>query len=178
MQAMNLRLLCSIQFQTILLLLVVLLHIKTLKILRVGRNNLSGSIPKELASLSKLEFLAISHNNLTAGIPPFIGNFSSLQLLAVAANKLSGLIPPSLYNLSSITDFHLCKNKLSGSLPTNLFLTLPHLQRFFIYETNLLDLFQSHYLMLQSYSVSKLTTTILREKFQSILEACTVWRNY
>ena len=32
MQAMNLRLLCSIQFQTILLLLVVLLHIKTLSV--------------------------------------------------------------------------------------------------------------------------------------------------
>ena len=44
------------------------------------------------------------------------------------------MIPPSLYNLSSIIIFALGKNKLSGSLPTNLFLTLPHLQWFVIFE--------------------------------------------
>ncbi|XP_050258911.1 receptor kinase-like protein Xa21 [Quercus robur] len=109
-------------------------HCSNIKILRVGFNDLSGSIPKELASLSKLEFLAVTDNNLRGEIPSFIGNFSSLQVLFAPGNKLSGLIPLSLYNLSSITKLSLYDNKLSGSLPTNLFLTLPHLQWFLIFE--------------------------------------------
>ena len=133
-------------------------HCSNLKILRVGINNLVGSIPAELASLSKLEVLIFGNNNLTGRIPPFIGNFSSLQLFSVAKNvlggdipdafgqlrslnslglgenKLSGLIPLSLYNLSSIIVFSMPTNELSGSFPTELFLNLPLLQWFQIYD--------------------------------------------
>ncbi|XP_050258910.1 probable LRR receptor-like serine/threonine-protein kinase At3g47570 [Quercus robur] len=117
-----------------------------------------GSIPKELASLSKLEFLLVRNNNLTGEIPSYIGNFSSFQILSAAhnvlggyipdalgqlrsldtlglmGNELSGLVPPSLYNLSSIVILSFARNDLSGSLPADLFLTLPHLQWLQIYE--------------------------------------------
>ena len=133
-------------------------HCSKLIYLEVSKNNLSGSIPKELASLSKLEFLLVRNNNLTGEIPSYIGNFSSFQILSAAhnvlgghipdalgqlrsldtlglmGNVLSGLVPPSLYNLSSIVTLSFARNDLSGSLPADLFLTLPHLQWFQIYQ--------------------------------------------
>ena len=136
-------------------------HCFNLYFFDVGRNNLSGSIPMELSFLLKLEVLYVDTNNLKGGIPTFIENLSSLQILFASnnvlgghipdtlgqlrnltdlefsRNKLFGLIPPSLYNLSSITFFSLSQNKLSGSLPTNVFLTLPLLQWFVMYENRL-----------------------------------------
>ena len=133
-------------------------HCFNLKSFEVSKNKISGSIPKELASLSKLEVLTLSLNNLRGGIPPYFGNLSSLQILITAANvlgghipdalgqlrsltflalggnKLSGLIPPSIFNLSSLIMFSLSENQLGGTLPTHLFLTLPHLHLFEIYE--------------------------------------------
>ncbi|XP_050257230.1 probable LRR receptor-like serine/threonine-protein kinase At3g47570 [Quercus robur] len=112
-------------------------NFSSLQVLSAAENVFGGHIPDALGQLRSLTYLALSRNKLSGHIPDTLGQLRSLTYLALSGNKLSGLIPPSLYNLSSITIFTMSRNELSGSLPTNLFLTLPHLQWFVIYENQL-----------------------------------------
>ncbi|KAG6625704.1 leucine-rich repeat receptor-like protein kinase TDR [Carya illinoinensis] len=59
----------------------------------LGNNNFSGQIPEELASLPALGVLDLSHNSLNGPIPVKFGSSSSLLLLNVSFNEISGSIP-------------------------------------------------------------------------------------
>ena len=86
----------------------------------LSSNQLSGSIPAELANLSRLQYLYLSSNQLTGNIPPELGNLSNLQYLHMPTNQLSGSIPPELGDLSNLLLLHLSSNGLSGSIPPEL----------------------------------------------------------
>jgi hypothetical protein len=88
--------------------------------LELTSNNLSGSIPAELANLSNLVHLAISYNNLSGTIPSWLGNLQFLETLDLRYNQFSGSIPPQLGNLSNLTDLSLGNNQLNGSIPPEL----------------------------------------------------------
>ncbi|KAF7105304.1 hypothetical protein CFC21_106129 [Triticum aestivum] len=65
-----------------------------------------------------MQFLNISRNNLSGSIPKDIGNLKLLESLDLSWNKLSGHIPPSVSNLTSLTALNLSNNLLSGDIPT------------------------------------------------------------
>ena len=88
--------------------------------LSLPSNNLNGSIPPELASLSSLERLSLSNNQLSGRIPPQMGNLSTLVELFLHSNHLSGLVPPELGRLSSLEQLLLASNELSGRIPPEL----------------------------------------------------------
>lgn len=88
--------------------------------LRLPDNNLSGSIPPELASLSSLQELSLSNNGLSGRIPPQLGNLSSLVELFLHSNQLSGPVPPELGRLSALEQLLLSGNELSGRIPPEL----------------------------------------------------------
>ena len=83
-------------------------------------NQLSGSIPPELGSLSAVEELYLNFNQLNGSIPPELGDLSSLEKLSLYSNQLSGSIPPKLGDLSNLTSLTLHANQLSGSVPAEL----------------------------------------------------------
>lgn len=83
-------------------------------------NQLSGSIPPELANLSALQELALSANQLSGSIPPELGDLSALESLYLGANHLSGGIPPELGALTNLWGLFLYSNQLSGSIPPEL----------------------------------------------------------
>ena len=83
-------------------------------------NNLSGTIPTELGSLTGLTRLSISINQLSGTIPGELGNLTSLTQLFLNANDLSGTIPGELGNLTGLEDLYLHANDLSGTIPTEL----------------------------------------------------------
>ena len=87
---------------------------------RMWFNQLSGSIPPELGSLSNLVDLSMRGNQLSGSIPPELGNLSSVWYLSLLSNQLSGSIPPELANLSSLGYLLLSSNQLSGSIPADL----------------------------------------------------------
>ncbi|KAH7855460.1 hypothetical protein Vadar_025090 [Vaccinium darrowii] len=94
---------------------------KTLKFLAnvdLSRNNLAGSIPKEITNLSGLCGLNLSHNNLIGKIPDKIGWLKSLESLDLSWNQLSGIIPQSISGLNSLSHLNLSYNNLSGRIPT------------------------------------------------------------
>jgi len=88
--------------------------------LDLSRNQLSGSIPVELANLSNLTLLALQVNQLSGGIPVELANLSNLTSLFLVVNQLSGSIPAELGNLSNLTNLDLSRNQLSGSIPVEL----------------------------------------------------------
>jgi hypothetical protein len=83
-------------------------------------NNLSGSIPSALGSLATLQTLYVSFNQLTGPIPAEFGNMTSLQLLGAWNNRLSGSIPPELGRLRNLAELRLYNNKLTGGIPVEL----------------------------------------------------------
>ena len=64
-------------------------------------NLLSGTIPPELALLSKLEGLFLSNNDLSGITPPKLAELSNLRMFSFYGNDLSGLVPSALRGIPS-----------------------------------------------------------------------------
>ena len=88
--------------------------------LDLTRGDLSGAIPKELASLTDLTILQLSENKLSGAIPPELGQLTNLGTLDLSRNDLTGSIPPELGQLTKLTDLVMHNNALTGSIPTEL----------------------------------------------------------
>ncbi|KAJ4707479.1 putative Receptor protein kinase [Melia azedarach] len=91
-----------------------------LEVLQLVYNNVSGSIPSQIGSLSKLRQLLLHRNNLTGSIPSELGSLRNLENLFLAYNHLEGPIPTILTNLTKLKTLSLFSNNLSGLLPTEL----------------------------------------------------------
>ena len=89
-------------------------------LLSLEAQGLSGSIPRELGSLSNLGFLSLGHNELSGSIPRELGNLSNLWSLSLSSNELSGSIPRELGSLSNLRGLSLSSNELSGNIPREL----------------------------------------------------------
>ena len=83
-------------------------------------NSLSGGIPQELGNLTSLEILALGKNQLTGSIPGELGDLTNLMVLYLWGNSLSGGIPPELGNLANLGVLDLADNQLTGSIPAEL----------------------------------------------------------
>ena len=88
--------------------------------LDLSENELNGTIPSELGSLTNLEMLDLSENQLRGTIPPELGNLTNLEVLNLFENRLSGTIPSELGNLSNLGGLALSKNNLRGTIPSDL----------------------------------------------------------
>jgi len=82
-------------------------------------NDLSGNIPPQLGNMN-LQFLSFSDNELTGTIPVELADNSQLRSLLLDYNQLSGAIPKELGSLSNIFYLKLDHNQLSGSIPVEL----------------------------------------------------------
>ncbi len=88
--------------------------------LNLSQNQLSGTIPSELGNLTNLTALSLFSNRLSGGIPSELGNLSNLELLALFENNLRGTIPTELAELDNLRWLMLSGNQLSGSIPSEL----------------------------------------------------------
>ena len=107
-----------------------------LRVLTLGDNELTGPIPRELGKLDRLIWLMLDHNALTGPIPAELGN-TSLEALWLSRNKLTGPLPPELGKLKSLDSFLLDVNPgLRGEIPPEV-LALPLEKHFDSYATGL-----------------------------------------
>ncbi|PKU81529.1 probable inactive receptor kinase At5g58300 [Dendrobium catenatum] len=94
-----------------------------LQVLSLRLNELSGTLPLDVASLPSLRFLYLQHNNFSGNLPDsFSFMLSSVDL---SFNFFSGEIPTTIRNLSHLTSLNLKNNILSGPIPD---LKLPKLK--------------------------------------------------
>ena len=91
-----------------------------LKVLSLGRNQLTGEIPPELGGMTWLERLYLQDNQLTGEIPPEIGGMRRLERLYLWRNELTGEIPPELGSIAWLERLHLGGNRLTGTIPPEL----------------------------------------------------------
>ena len=78
--------------------------------LALWRNNLTGTIPPELADLTNLDFLSLGDNNLTGPIPPELGRLTNLEAVVLNSNNLTGPLPASLTNLRQLNFLNIANN--------------------------------------------------------------------
>ena len=91
-----------------------------LNLLELYGNNLSGTIPTELGSLSNLEALGLNINQLSGEIPVELGSLSNLEALGLSNNQLTGPIPAELGRLVNLWSLRLAGNQLTGCAPASL----------------------------------------------------------
>ncbi|KAH9735400.1 protein kinase domain-containing protein [Citrus sinensis] len=92
-----------------------------LQYLDLSNNNLSGSIPSQIGSLSNLKYLDLDRNNLTGTIPKEIGSLRNLKELLLGSNTLGGVLPQEIGNLKSLTALSMDANNIGGPIPSILF---------------------------------------------------------
>jgi RHS repeat-associated protein len=102
----------------------------------LANNNLIGSIPSSIGTLTKLKVLSLAGNQLSGVIPDEIGNLTSLQSLLFSTNNLSGEIPSSIGGLSAVSTLSLQYNKLKGSIPPQI-ANLTHLAVLYLHNNQL-----------------------------------------
>ncbi|KAE8812949.1 putative LRR receptor-like serine/threonine-protein kinase [Hordeum vulgare] len=93
---------------------------KSLEVLLLRENKISGTVPKEIENLTNIKRLYMENNLLTGSIPKSIGNLQELIELSLSQNKLYGQIPLSIGNLSQLGELYLQENNLSGTIPRTL----------------------------------------------------------
>ncbi|XP_048446455.1 probable LRR receptor-like serine/threonine-protein kinase At3g47570 isoform X1 [Pyrus x bretschneideri] len=80
-------------------------------------NQLRGPIPISICKLNKIFSLSLNHNELFGTIPVMLGNLTSLGILLLMSNNLQGSIPLSLGECRNLQALNLSQNNLSGPIP-------------------------------------------------------------
>ena len=80
-------------------------------------NNLTGTLPPDLANITSIQRLYLSENRLTGPLPPQWSAMKQLVELRLRYNQLNGTLPRNWSGMKSITELDLAKNQLSGPLP-------------------------------------------------------------
>ncbi|KAJ0986352.1 hypothetical protein J5N97_004708 [Dioscorea zingiberensis] len=99
------------------------------------RQNLTGSLPDELANLTSLQSIILTRNYLGGTIPVA---WKSLPLvhLSLQGNRISGSIPEELGNITTLNELVLDDNLLQGSIPSSIG-KLRNLERLLLTANNL-----------------------------------------
>jgi len=96
------------------------LHNNTVEQIRLGENNLTGTLPDEIGDLANLKVLELRTNLISGTIPATIGNLIQLSTLSIRSNQLIGSIPVEIGNLVSLEYLFVSDNQLEGSIPTEI----------------------------------------------------------
>ncbi|XP_048134928.1 probable LRR receptor-like serine/threonine-protein kinase At3g47570 [Rhodamnia argentea] len=91
--------------------------VKTLLILNLSYNRLSGALPAEVGQMDHINTLDISGNMFSGEIPSTLGDCNGLLILVMKDNYFQGSIPLSFSSLRSIEILDLSNNNLSGEIP-------------------------------------------------------------
>ncbi|KAI3810099.1 hypothetical protein L1987_19708 [Smallanthus sonchifolius] len=98
--------------------------LKSLRILVLRNNRISGSIPTDMGEYQNLTQLDLSFNNLSGEIPRDLFNLSQLSFLFLGNNSLNGTLPD--VKSATLRNLDFSYNELSGTLPS--WVSEPNLQ--------------------------------------------------
>ncbi|KAK8273373.1 hypothetical protein V6Z12_D10G001200 [Gossypium hirsutum] len=96
------------------------LNLTIFNIFRAGFNNLSGTLPADIYSVSSLEQLSLPLNHFSGGIRDAIVQLDKLTILELFSNEFEGPIPKDIGQLSKLEQLLLHINNFTGYLPPSL----------------------------------------------------------
>ncbi|EOA18978.1 hypothetical protein CARUB_v10007617mg [Capsella rubella] len=177
-------------------------HVKELLL---SGNQLTGSLPRELGSLSNLLILQIDYNEISGELPTSLANLKKLKHFHMNNNSITGQIPPEYSSLTNVLHFLMDNNKLTGNLPPELsqmpslrilqldgsnfdgteipssYGSIPHLVKLSLRNCKLKgpipDLSQSPFLYYLDISSNKLTGEIPKNKFSANITTINLYNN-
>ncbi len=91
-----------------------------LRVLDVSGNHFRGPFPRRWMDMKELTSLDMSGNSLYGEIPSYLGNWTNLKVLNLRGNFLEGAIVPELGNLTNLEGLNLSRNRLTGNIPPEL----------------------------------------------------------
>ncbi|QCE13809.1 serine/threonine kinase [Vigna unguiculata] len=91
---------------------------KSISVIDLDNNNLSGVIPNSASKCRALEKINLSHNSLTGHIPDELASVPVLVVVDLSNNNFNGLIPAQFGSSSSLQLLNVSFNNISGSIPT------------------------------------------------------------
>ncbi|CAN6830085.1 unnamed protein product [Brassica oleracea] len=91
--------------------------------LDVGRNKLSGELPKSLINCTKLEFLNVEDNEVSDTFPFWLRMLPNLQIIVLRSNRFHGPIfsPGDSLSFPKLLIFDISENLFTGVLPLDYF---------------------------------------------------------
>lgn len=107
-------------FTLFFFILIFELFCSSFSVLQLCYNQLSGSIPTQLASLKNLTVLALQSNQLNGAIPASLGGLNLLMRLDLSSNHLFGSVPSRLADAPLLEVLDVRNNTLSGNVPTGI----------------------------------------------------------
>ena len=94
---------------------------KILTAISLPKNDLSGTLPLEIAHADQVTFLQLPKNMLSGSIPvQYFTHMTNLEYIDLFLNELTGTIPTEIGSLSRLDYFDFDSNFLSGTIPTEL----------------------------------------------------------
>jgi len=85
---------------------------KKIKFINMSYNNLGGSIPDSIITLTNLTYLNLSHNSQISGQLPELGQITNLKFLLLNNTGISGILPVSLKTLQNLVIINTKDTKL------------------------------------------------------------------
>ena len=93
-----------------------LANIASIQRLNLKGNHLTGSLPPAWGTMQVRE-LCLQDNNFVGPLPPQWGALTKLEQLDLHSNQLTGSLPPEWSNMAQLELLHLSSNHFSGPLP-------------------------------------------------------------
>lgn len=85
------------------------------------RNNLQGTMPREIGLLTDAGLFRIPKNKVAGSIPDSIGKMISLSVIDMSDNALTGRIPSALAGARDLIQVDLSQNQLNSFVPDELY---------------------------------------------------------
>ena len=95
----------------------IFINLTELTTFNIGFNNITGTIPGTIESLSKLQVLQVYNNKFSGTIPDILWNMSTLVKFGSLSNYMEGSIPETVGNLVNLINFNVGQNKHDGTIP-------------------------------------------------------------
>lgn len=101
------------------------------------RNNLTGTLPRELFEITSLTSLSILYEtSLIGNLPHNLGNLQDLETLQVSETGMTGTIPDLSSKLTNLIVVNLSANQFSGELPSGILSEQRDSLRFGVFNRN------------------------------------------
>ncbi|KAM4125564.1 hypothetical protein ACJW30_01G321200 [Castanea mollissima] len=91
---------------------------KSISVIELSMNNLSGIVPKSVSNCQAIERMDLANNNLSGHIPEELASLPALSVLDLSHNSFNGPIPVKFGSSSSLLLLNVSFNDISGSIPS------------------------------------------------------------